>query len=121
MATSFSFNPNPSYGVPLDEYLDSNQPFVLAKYPVDRVLSAIQTITTNDSPEVISDATLEAVLSVAYYPEHLVLLDAEFCSPIYEILGIYLDEHGVSVPALESYRRSTHTDCSFSRCRLEYC
>ncbi|KAF8596685.1 hypothetical protein BDV93DRAFT_527902 [Ceratobasidium sp. AG-I] len=93
METSFSFNIDPSYGVPLEEYLESNQCFSLVKYPVDRVLSAIKTITTNDPPEVISDATLEAVLSVAYYPEHLMILNLEFCLPLYDILATYLDHY----------------------------
>ncbi|KAF8596684.1 hypothetical protein BDV93DRAFT_563081 [Ceratobasidium sp. AG-I] len=93
MTASFSFTLDPSYGSSLEEYLESNQHFTLVKYPVDRVLSAIKTITTNDPPEVVSDATLEAVLSVAYYPKHLELLDVDFYAPLYEILATYLDHN----------------------------
>ncbi|KAF8592813.1 hypothetical protein BDV93DRAFT_517067, partial [Ceratobasidium sp. AG-I] len=96
MANSYSFILDPRWGVSLDKYLESSQPYSLAKYPVERVLSAIKTITTNDPPELISDTTLEAVLSVAYYPEQLKALDLEFCAPFYEILGTYLD-HGHTV------------------------
>ena len=109
MTTPFSFTLDPSYGVPLDEYLDSNQPFTLPKYPVDRVLSAIKAVTTNESLETISDANLEAVLSVAYYPEHLMLLDIELCAPLYEILGVYLNQHAVSVSRSESHLSSMLT------------
>ncbi|KAF8596688.1 hypothetical protein BDV93DRAFT_527904, partial [Ceratobasidium sp. AG-I] len=90
ITNNYLFIPDPRWGVALDEYLDSNQNYSLAKYPVDRVLSAIKTITTNDPPVLISDTTLETVLSVAYYPEHLEALDVEFYAPFYDILTSYL-------------------------------
>ena len=98
MTTSFSFALDPRYGVPLDKHIQSNQPSFLAKHPVNRVLSAIKTITTNDPPDIVSDATLEAVLSVVYYPEHLKLLCVDFYASIYEILDTYLDHYTVSAP-----------------------
>ncbi|KAF8596691.1 hypothetical protein BDV93DRAFT_563086 [Ceratobasidium sp. AG-I] len=92
MTDSFSFTYDPRWGVGIDEYLESNKQFSLAKYPIDRVLSAIKTVTTNDPPGTISDATFEAILSIAYYPEHLGLLDVEFCTPFYEIFDEYLNQ-----------------------------
>lgn len=103
MATSFSFILDSGYGKPLEEYLGLNHIFSLVKHPVDRVLSAIKTIARNEPPEVISDATLEAILSVAYYPQYLKLLAADLYAPLYEILDIYLDHYAVSISTLEFY------------------
>lgn len=93
MFDSSSFTYDPRWGVSIDEYLDSNHQYSLVKYPLDRVRSAIKTVTTSDPPGIISDATFEAVLSIAYYPEHLSLLDVAFSIPMYEMFDEYLNHH----------------------------
>lgn len=108
MTTAFTIDP--SWGVPLDEYLEPIQHFSLPKYPVDRVLSSIKIITTNEHLETISDATLEAFLSVAYYPEHLILLRVEIPCPLHEIMGEYLETFMVSDPTLDSHLRKILTN-----------
>ena len=103
MDDSFSFTYDPRWGVYIDEYLESNKVFSLAKYPLDRVKSAIKTFTTNDPPGIISDATFEAILSIAYYPEHLGLMNVGFCTPFSQIFDEYLNQHfTVSISATKT-------------------
>lgn len=61
---------DPNWGVPLGMYLErlKNPPF--PKYPIHEVKSAIEALVPNSTIN-FSDSTLEAVISVIYYPELL--------------------------------------------------
>ncbi|KAF8602253.1 hypothetical protein BDV93DRAFT_607685 [Ceratobasidium sp. AG-I] len=73
----FAMSIDPNWGVPLKIYLERGENLAIRQYPLERVLSAIKVITTKGLGEIISDTTLEAFLSVVYYPERLRLLNAE--------------------------------------------
>lgn len=61
------------WGVPLDAYLEQRQISPMPVYPMHIVQLAIRSIDP-DSSEIISDSTLEAILSIVHYPELLGLL-----------------------------------------------
>ncbi|KAF8593203.1 hypothetical protein BDV93DRAFT_566792 [Ceratobasidium sp. AG-I] len=62
------------WGTPLDVYLARNKNLSMRQYPLDAVLSAIRTITIKNTSDVVHESTLEAFLSVIYYPKYLNLL-----------------------------------------------
>lgn len=65
------------WGIPIDTYLERGENLAIRQYPLGRVLSAIEAITTKRLGEMICDTTLEAVISVVYYPECVDLLNAK--------------------------------------------
>lgn len=89
---------DPSWGEPLDTYLERGDGLSIRQYPLSKVLSAIRTITIKGPADIISDSTLEAFLSVVYYPECLGLLNAESFRDIwFSLMEKYLSAHLVSV------------------------
>lgn len=61
---------SPRYGVPLDVYLSQRGNLPAQICSIQAVQSAVQKLTSGDH-ENVSESTLEAALSVVYYPEHL--------------------------------------------------
>lgn len=49
---------DPSWGIPLDIYLERGENLSIRQYPLDKVLSAIRTITTKGLYDRISDSTI---------------------------------------------------------------
>lgn len=91
-----SFHVDPSWGVPLDVYLKEKQHLPLPVYPIDVVTSSLESISL-DSSEIISDSTLEAILSLVHHPEHLgLLVDTRFTSVWFSLLEQYLEDYSVS-------------------------
>ncbi|KAG8697042.1 hypothetical protein FRC09_008109, partial [Ceratobasidium sp. 395] len=86
---------HPSWGIPIEVYLD-RQPAVrgVHKYPLDQVTSAIQTFVAGDT-NTLDDTTLESILSVVYYPEHLSLLNVKTVSSWFNMMEPYLKHHSL--------------------------
>lgn len=86
------------WGVPLDVYLKRGENLSIRQHPLDRVLSAIRTITTKNPSDTLYDSTLEAFLSVIYYPECLNLLNAKSFRDIwFTLMEKYLRAHSASL------------------------
>jgi len=70
----------------------------VSKYPVEQVISAIETFTAaTTGPEIVTDSTLESILSVVYYPEHLIILRAITIPTWRTIADQYLSRYSVGV------------------------
>lgn len=92
-----SLSVDPSWGVELSTYMSRWKPLVSPIYDIHTVESAIEMFTLN-RPGIISDSTLEAVLSVTYYPTLLKLLVKENLTVVWFCLYIrYRQDHLVSL------------------------
>ncbi|KAG8708655.1 hypothetical protein FRC08_018780 [Ceratobasidium sp. 394] len=88
---SYSEN-QPNWGIPIDIYLEKFPDHGVKKYPVDQVVSAIQTLVAGE-PNILDDVTLESILSVVYYPEYLALLNTNITSTWFAMMEPYTEAH----------------------------
>ncbi|KAG8742295.1 hypothetical protein FRC10_001719 [Ceratobasidium sp. 414] len=94
-AKSSSHSENqPNWGIPIDTYLKKLPVHGVPKHPVDQVVSAIQTLIAGE-PNTLDDITLESILSVVYYPEHLALLNTEITSTWFALMEPYIENHSL--------------------------
>ncbi|KAF8602249.1 hypothetical protein BDV93DRAFT_545469 [Ceratobasidium sp. AG-I] len=85
---------DPEWGTPLEIYLQRNEKISIRQYPLDRVLFAIKTITTRDTAGDLYESTLEACLSVIYYPECLnLLISKSFRDIWFTLMDKYRTKH----------------------------
>ncbi|KAG8731360.1 hypothetical protein FRC12_019774 [Ceratobasidium sp. 428] len=84
----------PSWGIPIEAYLDRQRVRGVHKYPLDQVTSAIQDFVTGDTAA-LDDTTLESILSVVYYPKHLSLLNVKTVSSWFKMMEPYLKHHSL--------------------------
>ncbi len=67
------------------------------------VVSAIQTLIAGE-PNKLDDATLESILSVVYYPEHLPLLNINITSTWFPMMESYTENYSVSTDYRTSFK-----------------
>ncbi|KAG8708654.1 hypothetical protein FRC08_018779 [Ceratobasidium sp. 394] len=83
-----------NWGIPTDRYLKNVPDHGVRKYPVDQVVSAIQTLVAGEM-NILDDATLESILSVVHYPEHLALLNTDITSTWFAMMEPYMETHSL--------------------------
>lgn len=108
--------------VPLEAYLNNwHSPFPLA-YSSDEVKAAIQVFTL-EREGMISEPTLEAIISVTNYPELLSLLVNIDITNMWFLIFIEYHKNDQVGHHFDYFTRSTKClmwSCSFSRGRLEF-
>ncbi|KAG9123879.1 hypothetical protein FRC07_013649 [Ceratobasidium sp. 392] len=94
MASNPYSEPQSSWGIPMDTYLKKQPAHSVRKYPADQVTTSIQKFIVGEAKS-FEDATLESILSVVYYPERLVLLNAKTMSNWFRMMEPYLKCHSL--------------------------